>query len=538
MSLIQINNLTFSYPTSYDAIFKNATFQMDTDWKLGLIGRNGRGKTTLLKLLEGCYPYEGTIVSSVKFDYFPFEVTGSVRDAIAPFSLWENQMRSYLEESARQDISEECRQDALNKYSQVLDLYVANDGYSIDELLKTEIARLGVTPEVLSRPWETLSGGEQVKLMLAALFLKKNHFLLIDEPTNHMDAEGREIVTEYLKSKKGFILVSHDRYLLDQVVDHIVSINRNTIDVQKGNYSTWLENKEREDAFEKEQNEHLKKDITRLEAAARRTADWSDQVEKTKIGCTGDKGRIGHLAAKMMKRSKSLEARQLKAIEEKSALMKNLEQHAPLKLHLLDYPKKRLLEARGLSICYDGVPLFEPLNFSLSAGERLLFAGKNGCGKSSLIKLILQQAGKKDYGIQFQGELQVGNNMVISFIDQNTSFLQGSFRDFCQDNKLDESLFKAILRKLDFSRIQFEKNLDELSEGQKKKVLIAYSLCIPAHLYIWDEPLNFIDLLSRSQIEEVLLRESPTLIFVDHDRFFQDKIATNSIEINRLHPLF
>lgn len=535
MSLIQISGLTFSYQSSYDLIFENASFQMDTDWKLGLIGRNGRGKTTLLKLLNGDYSYSGSIIKSVEFDSFPFEVNGLIKDQIAPYSKWESDMQNYLNQSNDPNISEICHQEALDNYGRVLDLYVANDGYMIDELLIAEAGRLGVTEEAISRPWSTLSGGEQVKIMLAALFLKKNSFLLIDEPTNHLDTDGRQMVADYLQSKKGFILVSHDRALLDQVVDHVVSINRNTIDVQKGNYSSWLQNKEREDRYEMEQNQSLKKDITRLSAAARRTGNWSDQIEKTKIGThSADRGAVGAQAARMMKRAKNIEARQQKAIDEKSALMKNLELHAPLKLQILPYTKKRLIEVRNLSINYGDNKLFKEVNFEVCVGDRVLFAGKNGSGKSSLIKLILQNVGLLPNKIEYTGQIQTGNGLIVSSISQDTDFLNGTFRDFSDLHTIDESLFKAILRKLDFSRLQFEKNLEELSEGQKKKVLIAYSLCTPAHLYLWDEPLNFIDLLSRSQIEDVLLKESPTIIFVDHDKFFQDKISTKTVEIVRI----
>lgn len=168
--------------------------------------------------------------------------------------------------------------------------------------------------EALSQPFATLSHGEQTKLLLAALFCRDDPFLLIDEPTNHLDEHARAGIAAYLRSKSGFILVSHDRAFLDGCVDHILAINRTRIDLRQGNFSSWYENKQREDRQEIERNERLQADIRRLSAAARRTADWSEQAEKSKTGSRNsglrpDRGYIGHKAAKMMKRSKAIEQR-------------------------------------------------------------------------------------------------------------------------------------------------------------------------------------------------------------------------------------
>lgn len=170
-----------------------------------------------------------------------------------------------------------------------------------------ELTLLKMDCEVLYRPFSTLSNGEQTKVLLAVLFSKENEFLLIDEPTNHLDMETRVIVMEYLKKKSGFILVSHDRYFLDGCIDHVLSLNKCNIEVIQGNFSSWWENKERQDAYELAENERLKKDIKRLSKSAEQKAQWSDTVEKTKIGnkvagLKPDRGHVGHMAAKMMNR--------------------------------------------------------------------------------------------------------------------------------------------------------------------------------------------------------------------------------------------
>lgn len=306
MSTITIKNLTFTYEGSFDPIFENVSFQLDTAWKLGLIGRNGRGKTTLLRLLQGCYPYSGAIHADVSFDYFPCPVPDQTKLAL----------------EVMETISPACE---------------------AWEMLR-EVSLLDVDLECLYHPFDTLSNGEQTKVLLAALFLGSNRFLLIDEPTNHLDPAAREAVGQYLSRKQGFILVSHDRALLDTCTDHILSINRSTIELQQGNFSSWWANRQAQDAFELAENAKLQKEIGRLSAAARQSAVWSDRVERSKIGTTNsgskiDRGFVGHKAAKMMKRSKNLQARQQEAITEKSKLLHDIERPESLKLSPFPFTK-------------------------------------------------------------------------------------------------------------------------------------------------------------------------------------------------------
>ena len=332
----------------------------------------------------------------------------------------------------------------------------------------------------------------------------------------------------YLNSKKGFILVSHDRAFLDECTDHILSVNRTDIEVQKGNFSSWYENKILRDQYEFSENEKLKKEIGRLSKSQRRSERWSDQVEKTKRGTRDsglrpDRGFIGHKAAKMMKRSKAAETRKEEAVREKSKLLKNIETAESLKISPLEHHAKRLAVLEDVSISYGSKIVTENLSFHIEKGDRIALVGKNGCGKSSVLKLLL---GKP---VDHVGSLYKANGLKISYVPQNTDGLKGDLREYAYNCGIDESLFKAILRKLDFSRLQFEKKIEEFSEGQKKKVLIAGSLCEQAHLYLWDEPLNYIDVFSRMQIEDLLKNSRITLLFVEHDRAFSNQIKTKEI---------
>lgn len=490
MSQISVSNLTFAYEGSYDNIFESVSFQIDTDWKLGFTGRNGRGKTTFLNLLLGKYEYQGTISHSVSFDYFPF----AVKDETA---------------------------NTLNVIEEVYPDYV-------DWELMRELSLLEVDDSVLYRPFHTLSNGERTKVLLAALFLKKNNFLLIDEPTNHLDLHGRELLCHYLNQKRGFILVSHDRSLLDGCVDHILAINQTNIEVVQGNFSSWLVNKERQDNFELAENEKLKKEIKRLGETAREKAEWSEKVEKTKYaarnaGLRPDRGYVGHKSAKMMKRTKAIEARQQTAKEEKSNLLRNIESCESLKINQLVYHSACLASLDHVSISYGENTVCQDVSFTIEKGDRIALTGKNGSGKSSIVKLICGES------IPYSGHLKVGSGLVISYVSQNTSFLRGNLSDFAKENEIDESLFKANLRKLDFSREQFDKDISDFSEGQKKKVLIAKSLSQKAHILVWDEPLNFIDVISRMQIEALLLEAGPTMLFVEHDKAFCENLATKEV---------
>lgn len=522
MAQIQVSNLTFHYEGSYDNIFEKVSFSIDTDWKLGFIGRNGKGKTTFLKLLQGKYEYGGVISTSAVFDYFPYRIT--------------------------QEQMEQCCGDFLEEIRPGCELW----------RVICELELLHLEADVLYRPFETLSHGERTKVMLAVLFSGENRFLLIDEPTNHLDQASREMVKKYLKKKRGFILVSHDRDLLDACVDHVLVLNRHSIEVQSGNFSSWWINKERMDNFHQVENEKHKKEIRKLRSAADRTRRWADQNENRKIGFDpvkehdrnmGTRSYIGAKTKKMQSRVKQLETRISDEIERKEGLLQDIENPAELKLMPLKHRREVLVSARKYGLSYvsgtdrDTHAVLQDFDFELRQGERVFLQGENGCGKSSFIKAVLAQnmegngEGRDAYGqpdMVTEGTLMTASGLLISYINQDTSFLRGGLREFCAGRNLDESLFKAILRQLDMDRVQFEKNMETYSEGQKKKVLIAASLLTQAHLYIWDEPLNYIDVFSRMQIEDLILRYQPTMLLVDHDVRFREKIATRVVEMEKI----
>ena len=492
MSLIQILDCMFGYEGSAENVFDNLSLSLDTSWKLGLVGRNGKGKTTLLRLLAGHFAYQGKILSDRKLEYFPYSIE--------------------------------------NPEDKVLSILLALLPDRAEWEIRRELSMIGLSENVPECIFSALSQGEQTKVLLTALFLKDNSFPLIDEPTNHLDSESRKTVSAYLGRKEGFLLVSHDRDFLDGCIDHVLALNREGMDLQKGNYSSWFENKERQDAFEAATNEKLKKSVEKLERSARQAAGWAEQTDKTKkgpknSGLRSDRGYIGHQAAKMMSRSKSIERRKTAAAEEARNLLKNIEETERLILSPQPFHSETLLAFRDCSVSFDGRKILDSFSFSVHQGERIALCGKNGCGKSTLLKII---NGEKHF---HTGEIFLPE-LVISYLPQDISFLSGSFSEYLLTSQIDRTLFFSILRKLDFPRSSFEKRLEKLSDGQKKKVLIASSLCRPAHLYLWDEPLNYLDVFSRIQLENLLAESSPTMVFVEHDHAFVSRAATRIVAMD------
>ncbi len=524
MAIIQIKELHFTYEGSAEPVFSGLDFIMDSSWRLGLVGRNGRGKTTLLRLLAGELSGRGQIISSLPFDLFPFPVDGdgpageTLVNALAPYTAWEKEMEACLKAGTP---------DAIERYGELEHLYVSREGYIIREYLKREAALAGIPPDALSRPFRSFSPGEQTRLMLAALFLRPGHFLLIDEPTNHLDSDGRDMVAGYLKTKTGFLAVSHDRDFLDSVCDHILALEKHGARVVNGNYSVYRENKRLQDEFERGERDRIMEDIGRLRVSACEKAGWSDRVEATKVGVGHiDRGYVGHKSAKMMKRAKQIEGRIQRGIAEKERLLKNIEYTAPLKLAPLIHGSPTLLRFGRVCFGYNEHPLIDSLDLTVSPGERLAIAGGNGAGKTTLLKLMTGEL------TPLSGTVWRASGLVISLLPQTAS-LSGTPRNIALTRGVDLTRFFTLMRKFDMPQESFERDAAGFSLGQRKKLLLSLSLASSAHLYLWDEPLNDIDPESREQIEDLLSGTQATMVFIEHEQTFIKHVATRVLRIEK-----
>lgn len=493
MAAISLQNITFRYPGSAENVFENFSAVLDSDWKLALTGRNGRGKTTLLRLLCGELEYTGKIAApGLTFEYFPYAVDESL--------------------------------DGLSA------LYLALPDLELWRL-KAELHKLGMDESVFDRPTGALSGGERTKLLLAALFAKENAFLLIDEPTNHLDETGRRQLSAYLQTKRGFILVSHDRDFLDGCCDHVLALNAEGFELRKGKFSDWWQDKTAADTSATQKNERLQKQIAALEVSAARTAGWADKVEASKnqkvSGLRPDKGHIGAMAAKMAKRAKVTERRREDALEEKRGLLKNVEFYGNFKLTPLPFRSQTICSLTDAGYAYGEKTALHRFSLTVERGERIALRGENGCGKSTAVKLLAGELAAQSGIVQVPGDLR------ISYLPQDVREIRGTVAEYAAARGAEPALVMAILNKFNLRSELFSRDVSAYSDGQKKKVALAVSLATPAHLYIWDEPLNFIDLVSRIQIEDLLLEYRPTMLFIEHDAAFCRRVATRTVEMFR-----
>lgn len=493
MGTIQIKNLSFRFDQQTNYLFDQLNLNIDETWKLGLIGRNGRGKTTFLNLLLGKYDWhQGSIQSGVTFKYFP-----------APIA----------------DLNQKT-----------ISILLSISGLTETKIwrIQQEIDKLKLSNDILERPFISLSPGEQTKATLAALFVDQGSFQLIDEPTNHLDAIGRKVVADYLKSKEGFIVVSHDTDFINQVIDHVLSIDRAKIQLFNGNYDTWKSEYQRQNSYQESQNIKIKNEIKRLNQTARQIEAWAGNAEnkKSKQAHSGqekinlDKGYLGHKAAKMMKRSKNVVKRTEAEIENKQNLLRNSEEQAALSFNYQPLHQEHLLAVNKLQVQQNNKVLNLPITFDFKKGQRLALEGANGAGKSTLIKAIL---GQKQ--LIAAGNFQLSDTIKISYLPQLFQDVAGSLEDYASNYQLELSTLLNLLRKLGFDRELFSKDIKNFSIGQKRKLSLAKSLSEPANFYIWDEPLNYLDVITKQQIQDLILEIQPTMIVIDHDQSFINTIC-------------
>ena len=526
MASIIINSLTFYYSAgASETIFENVNLNLSTDWKLGLIGRNGKGKTTLLKLIKkSLEPVNGSISTGVDTFYSPYIPVNSskltlevIRENVAPFSQWEREMESLLNKGD---------EDSLRQYNRILEQYQNHDGFKIDALIEKETHDIGIDTGLLTRDFRTLSGGEQTRALLVSLFLKKNAFLLIDEPTNHLDMDGRGKLGEYLNNKKGFIIVSHDRYFLDLCTDHILSINKSDIRINKGNYSQWKYNSDLETDFEKKKKEKLSREVKSLEVAAKKRRKWAN-IKENEIKGASDKGFVSHQSAKLMKRAIAIEDRITGKIEKKMNLLKNYEKKRILKLRSKPGQGNLLAYMEDVYLSFNGKEILSNVSLYLREGSRIAITGRNGSGKTSLLKMLTGEL-QPD-----KGDLFVKSGLDVSYVRQNPLWQKGYLKDLLYYHKIDQTMFRNILAVFGARGDIFERPLETYSRGEIKKIELCRSFLKPYDLLLWDEPLNYIDIMSREQIEEVALKNEPTMIFVEHDAAFIDNVATEIISLNK-----
>ncbi|PEG94132.1 ABC-F type ribosomal protection protein [Lactobacillus sp. UMNPBX10] len=489
MEPITINNLTFAYP-GQEPLFNHCDLNISSDWKLGLLGRNGRGKTTLLKILQKQLSFQGSIQTNLKFNYYPLVIREP------------------------------------NDYTMNV---LMRSGYQGEQWqIERELNLMATPTELLWQPFSSLSGGEQTHVMLATFFAQDGYFPLLDEPTNHLDQDGRKQIAQYLKAKKnGFIITSHDRDFLDKVIDHSLVIEQHQLVLTRGNYSDYFVHKEQRDSTAIKKNENLLKDIHHLKQTRQAKSQWAQQAENEKKNNShADKGFIGAKAAKMMKKATIMKGRLDTAIEERKGLLKEIENVVPLTINVLPTNHQLLLSINDLTLSYPTKQLCSNITATIEKNDQVLLCGNNGTGKSSIINAIIGTFSGKQ-----SGEILFSSALKISTVRQDYSDNHGSLRSFASSSKINYDQFLNLLRKLGMERATFNVPIEEMSMGQQKKVELARSLAEPAHLYLWDEPLNYLDTYNQQQLIQLIQEKRPPMLIVEHDQNFIKQTATKKIEI-------
>ncbi|WP_245998217.1 ATP-binding cassette domain-containing protein [Aquisalibacillus elongatus] len=462
-------------------MFQDVNLNIHESWKLGLVGRNGRGKTTFLKILMDQLDYEGSIHSNLEFEYFPI----------------------YPEKDL-------TTLDVLLERNPLVEIWE----------IERELNYMELSHDILYRNFNQLSGGEQTKILLIELFLDDQAFPLIDEPTNNLDLHGRQMVGQYLNNKTGYIVVSHDEYFLNQFVDHILAINKESIDLIAGDVDTWKTEKERADRLTKEKNEKLKGEIKRLDQVSRQVNNWGLQRENS----TKDSSER-RLAAKQMKRAKAIRKRTEEKVIEKEELIDNIEEVSKLKFNVVR-PQKQILSFREFSILRGGVPLFSPINVDLYPSERLFIEGHNGVGKSTLLNFIIGEEKLEtigEYDIKLPEQQSVLHQKNQGRVDLH-SYLQS------MTSKEEKEEYLYLLHQLGMSRKLFSSPQGkQWSSGEKKKMLLAKALLNHHQLFIWDEVTNSLDLFVIYQLIDAINDYQPTMISVDHNEHYVDAVATKKV---------
>lgn len=519
---ILLDTINFTYEGGITPIFTNLTLHVDSSWKLGIIGRNGRGKTTLLNILAGkLRPQSGKVRLPEHVSLFPVNVPSPeesvlnvVKDLIGPIRHLEKALNQAVEDTSEAGIAH---------YGDLLEQFENLRGYTIESLIEKEFRLLGMEPSLLDQSFMALSGGEKTKAQIAALFLRPQNYLLIDEPTNHLDIKGRAELATYLKGKRGFAVVSHDQALIDDCCDHILEISQQGVHVEKGNYSSWDTNKRQRDAAELHKKEKLEKEVQQLEKASRQAMVFSYSKEKEKIG-SYDKGFIGARAARLMKRAKSLENRKQQKLDEARSLLKEYERVRTLELKQTKLATETYVKFQNISFAYNHHPVLRDLNFEVRRGERIWLRGGNGSGKSTLLKLL-----SKELQIQ-SGYESRAINLRTAIAYQDMPVTCGTVGEYVTMYQTDLTAFIRMLDYFNMPADYVERRIETLSDGERKKLDLARVFSSDAPLYIWDEPLNYMDYHFRIQLEEAVIKYKPTVVFVEHDRLFGEKVATRVLD--------
>lgn len=503
-----------------DLIFENISFDIKTNERIGLIGPNGSGKTTIIKILYGLENIQKGTFSfrkGTKLGYL--DQIPDYEDSVIVLEILEKAfVETYKVKKAMDDLSmtfsnldEKKLESALKEYSRLTEIYEQLDGYETETKINKVCSGLKISNSMRSTEFNKLSGGEKTRITLAKILLEEPSILMLDEPSNHLDLESIEWLENYLKNYKGSVLiVSHDRYFLDNVCKKLVELSTYKAHVYHGNYSYYVIEKERRFLLELKIYLSQQKSIKRME----------DQIKRYRIwGVMRD-------SDKMFKRAKELEHR-LSKVER---LDKPKYENDKMKLKSIDTSRsgKRVLEAFNVNKSFGELELLKDAYIDLIFQDRLAILGNNGTGKTTLLRILLEDTSLEDTNFKWGSKLNVGYlAQEVLFAEENESVLDY----FMNEHSVNQGVARRELAKALFIRDDVLKKIKVLSGGEKSKLKLCSLTFNQTNLLILDEPTNHLDIDSREILEEMLGDFKGTILFISHDRYFIKKIASRIGEI-------
>lgn len=498
-------------------ILKGISFEIYEGERVGLLGRNGAGKTTLFRILGGSEPFEEGQVFIARgrqvevLDQIPtFPGDYTVRDVLN--TGFENLLaiQARMKElEAKLGLNQDPA--LLKQYGELSTLFESKGGY----MMETDLARvcegLSIDPRMLDEPFCKLSGGEQTRVNLGRIILKKPDILLLDEPTNHLDVKACEWLEEYLGSFKGTVVaISHDRYFLDRVVTRIIEIEQGRAVLYNGNYSYYV--KEREERYQKQLKayEQEQKKIQQLEEAAKRLHDWANRADNKSMHkrAFAMEKRIEWLK----KTEKPFHERELKAVFREK-----------------NFSGKDFIKIRNVSKAYGEHEVLKDISLVVRNGDRIGLLGPNGCGKTTLLNIITGNLEPDT------GEVIIGNSVNFAFLPQIVRFERDDLTmldTVRYEMEWSEDTARNRLAAFRFTGEEVFKPVSALSGGEKSRLRLFLLMQHEINLLILDEPTNHLDVASREWIERTLESYGGTLLFVSHDRYFISKFATRIWDMN------
>ena len=516
--ILDVNKVTKSY--GYDNIFENISFSVNVGDVIGLVGRNGCGKSTMLKIIAGKEDCKGSvnIAKSTTIGYLEQVSPDLNDDRIVedifkePFVELLNRQKILDDMAMKMAVVDGASLDKLvDKYSDMLNKFIEDGGYEVENTINYVANGLKISKEIRQMSYKYLSGGEKTLVHFARILLSSPTLLLLDEPTNHLDIERIEWLQGYIQRfKGGVVVVSHDRYFLDKVASIIIDIEDGG-ERYVGNYSYFVKEKEEKELRQFEEFKNEQKKIAELKKAVERLYEWGRKSDNPS----------------MFRRAKAIQKR-IDAMEENATTKPQVRKELQLNIKNTNRGGDEVIKIKNLSIKYEDREILNDVNLNIYQGEKLALIGKNGSGKTSLIKAVLGD-------IKGEGEVKIGASVNIGYLPQLLTFNnpKESLLSYVENSTmLKEESARRLLAKFEFYQDDVERSLSSLSGGEKIRIKLACMLEKDVNTLIFDEPTNHIDIYTREVLEDVLKDFKGTILFVSHDRFFINNVATGILELN------